>query len=211
MTVGYIAEPGADQYRHLFGGMAWTMVAPAGASPAPTLLLTLDLGDPRLAFGRSSGTLPLCAHLHDGSNLERQHYSFDPVLNRIAFDGPAWQADTDPDYYLPNPLPQHPLCLRPLREAEDLRVTDKYDVQDTFLGDVAFLRVGGEPLWLQHAGGSRALHVVRSRRRWLAWGTRTNPILLDSSPLRSPSFSGNSLYFFACFGCNRVAVLSQST
>lgn len=211
MTVGYIAEPGADQYRHLFGGMAWTMVAPAGASPAPTLLLTLDLGDPRLAFGRSSGTLPLCAHL-DGSNLERQHYSFDPVLNRIAFDGPAWQADTDPDYYLPNPLPQHPLCLRPLREAEDLRVTDKYDVQDTFLGDVAFLRVGGEPLWLQHAEevACTSCGAEQAPVACVGYENESHPsgLVTPSEPLFLGEFA---LYFFACFGCNRVAVLSQST
>ncbi len=208
---GYIAEPGADAYRHLFGGAGWTMVAPPGASPLPTLVLMLDLGDARLGLGRSSGALPLCAHL-DGSNLDRQHYSFDPVLKKVAFDGPAWHDDTDPDDYLPNPLPEHPLRLRPLREAEDPRVTDKYDVHDTFLGDVAFLRIGGDPLWLQHPEevACTSCGAEQTPAACVGYESESQPSGLVSAS--EPFFLGEfALYFFACFGCNRVSVLSQST
>ena len=130
----------------------------------------------------------------------------------MVFDGPSWQVTLDPKDALPVPLPRTPLRLRPITAAEDPRqASSVYDVQDTFLGGSAFIRVRGEPLWLDEpaqpicACGSEMVFVA-----CIGYENYDQPSGLVSPTL--PFFIGElALYFFACLPCQRCAVLTQTT
>jgi hypothetical protein len=209
MTAGnvLIAEVGSEKYRHQFGGERWTIEA-FGSSPPPALLLTLDLGDPRLGAGARENELPLVSRL-DGESLNRQSYFYDPAGLRVLFQGSAWHVSMDSSESLPLPLPSRDLRLRPARADEDLGQTSKYSVQDTFLGGDAFIRVGGEPLWLTDAEDvscpcGQALQFAAC----VGYENYARPSGIVAPTI--PFFIGElALYFFVCFGCRFVVVISQ--
>ena len=62
---GYIARVGRCEYNHRFGGSSWNIVDNEQLGYGPTLILTLDLRDPRLRSIAHCGLdeLPLCAYL----------------------------------------------------------------------------------------------------------------------------------------------------
>jgi hypothetical protein len=204
---GLVAELGTDQYRHRFGGATWQVRTAAGASPLPLTLLTLDLSDPRLCVNTDVSEVPLCSRI-DGAS-DRQSYTFDPARFIVAFEGPAWHVPIDAVDLLPMPLPMRDLRLRTATDDEDPEVGPKYEVQDTFLGGSAFLRVRGEPIWLgdreevrcscgQHAEFMAAIGYENYERP-------SGIVSLDRA-----FFIGEvALYFFACLACRCVVVVSQ--
>ena len=205
---GLTAERGSDAYPHKFGGSSWAIRAPG--QPSPALLMCLVAADPRLELDPQLGEVPLCSRL-DGASLAPQSYVFNPVTRGVAFEGERWDVELDPMDVLPNPLPESPLRLRDLTAGEDQEQTDRYDVQDTFLGGGSFLRVGGTPLWIFDAEDvqctcGRECDFVAA----IGYENYDHPSGLVAPA--TPFFFGEiALYFFLCPPCARMAVLSQAT
>jgi hypothetical protein len=207
----FIAEPGEESFGHHFGGTDWSIETPPGAVPNPVKLLGLDCRDPRLeVLPPLPGELPLCSRV-DGADLERQSYeiSWQPI-RKVRFLGAPWSAPPDLHDMLP-PLTAKPLRLRSLREAEYPTRSPIESVQDSLLGGEGFIRVGGEPIWLQgpeevECGcGKQTVHVVTIG--YERYDTASGLI-----PGGQPLFLGEyALYFFFCADCHRMLVLSQST
>lgn len=205
---GFVAELGADGYKHRFGGAEWSIRAAAGALPPPMTLLTLDVSDPRLSITSDILGLPFCSRI-DGASLERQSYVFEPIGRVVTFEGAGWHIQIDPADMLPVPLAERGLRLRPVKTEEDPEQVSKFEAQDTFLGGEAFLRVRGEPIWL---GDPEEVECACSRRmKFMAaigYENHEHPsgIVLPDRPF----FIGElALYFFVCLSCRRVVVLSQ--
>lgn len=207
----YFAIPGEGEYGHLFGGTRWRIVAPEGATPAPTLILLLDLRDPRLGLTRQVGVLPVCARL-DGEDLERQYYSFDERNRVVAFEGPPWNVDVDPLDALPNPLPECQLDLRPVVSTEEMREEMPRNlIPDTFAGGAGFLRVG-EPDWLT---GPEPVECPECGRHCEFAACIGSEAYDEPSGIVSATkafFVGElATYYFCCFECSRMVVVAQGT
>ncbi len=205
----YIAERGAGPHNHRFGGTGWTTSAPVGASPVPALILTLDFGDPRLGADFYSGEVPLCSRV-DGDSLERQRYQFDSTRRLAEFSGEAWSSTLDPADVMTTPFPESPLRLRGAEGDEIVDAESPYEAQDTFLGGAAFLRVLGSPLWIANAEQvncdcGKPMRFVAS----VGYENYSGPsgLLAEDEPF----FLGElALYFFVCFQCAAVEVVSQA-
>jgi hypothetical protein len=179
----------------------------SGVSPSPVLLITLDLSDPRLGVEAGIPELPLCSRL-DGT-IERQSYLFEPGRAAITYEGPSWYVPIDTADMLPSPLEQHDLLLRNYKDDEDPEHASKYVVQDTFLGGSACFRIRGQPIWLVDPE-----KVICSCGRETEFMTcigyenyeHPSGIVAPTQPF----FIGElALYFFVCFHCNRIVVVSQ--
>lgn len=195
-------------YAHRFGGDRWTIECPSESSPEPWLFVTLDTRDPRIGIGRGATELPLCSR-GDYETPERQSYRFYPSTRTVVFDEPGWNVEQHPDDLLLRPLDERKLHLRTADASEEPRTADKYAVQDTFLGGTRFIRVGGEPLWLDRPvdvrcpAGHDALFIAA-----MGYEPYTRPSGIVS-PTR-PFFIGElALYFFICYPCQRIIVISQ--
>jgi|LakWasMet57_HOW8_FD_contig_31_473215_length_1534_multi_3_in_0_out_0_2 hypothetical protein len=206
-----IAEVGQTPYAHVFGGDSWKLVAPPGSGAAPALVLTLDPTDKRLELDWHPGHLPLASRL-DGAIPKRQSYVVHQDSQTLSFEGPPWRTTIDEASTLPNPLPERPLRLRPMKGDENpATAPTKYEVQDTFLGGTGFLRIGGDPLWLL-----RPERVECSCGRGMTFLACVGYEQYDKpSGLIAPGvpfFLGElALYFFGCRPCARVLVVSQAT
>ncbi len=126
----------------------------------------------------------------------------------VCFDGPGWE---EHDFEPLADLPLRALKLRPALPEEDPGSGEKYAVQDTFVGGRAFLRVKGEPIWLDRpelvtcSCGQMSQFVAGIGYES---GRRVSGIIDDQTPF----FLGElALYFFACLPCRRVTVISQPT
>ncbi|NOU27794.1 MAG: hypothetical protein HOO96_07820 [Polyangiaceae bacterium] len=180
-------------------------------TPLPTLIMSLDLRDPRLGLTRRVGVLPVCARL-DGENLERQFYSFDEQKRTVAFEGPPWNVDVDPLDALPNPLPECWLDLRPVVSTEEMREEMPRNlIPDTFSGGGGFLRVS-EPEWIEGPEPVECLGCGRHCEFAACVGSEeyTAPSGIVSA---SQSFFVGELatYYFCCFDCSRMVVVAQGT
>ena len=101
------------------------------------------------------------------------------------------------------PLIERSLKLRMLRDDEE--------GVDRFIGGSAFLRVGGNPLWMQEGEGvscrcGRTPEFVAG----VGYEQYGRPSGIVSPGL--PFFVGElASYFFLCRSCSRVVVVSQPT
>ena len=205
---GYIAELGRDEFKHSFGGSGWSSHAPVGASPPPTLLMTLDFWDPRVGLGDLGCELPLISRI-DGEYPDTQAYVFDVGTREVAFEGPSWTVAPDLCAFS-HPLEVRSLRLRELRANEDPEISLD-DAIDQFVGGQGFLRIRGTPLWLYSPQvvtctcGRNAAYVasIGYEKHSQSCG-----IISDTEAF----FVGESgFYFFLCTPCRRVVVLTQPT
>lgn len=211
---GLAANLGQGDLPHRFGGTSWTIVVPEGATPRPTLLLSIDLRDPGVqqvlsAEERVYGNhvLPIASR----SDLmgDQQSYDYDPASRRVVFAGAPWSPACEPA--LPSELPERPISLRPVGHQDLCSESD--DPFDAFLGGPAWLRVGGEPLWRTGpesvectCGVSMVPLVWIGHESLRAWGEPGTARFLDDKPF----FLGElALYFFVCLRCRRVTVVTQ--
>ena len=212
---GYIARVGTDAFRHRFGGSSWTIHDPDQLGYGPTLLLTLDLRDPRLSAIGAEGIdeLPLCAYL-DCVTMGRQVYSIDPpgrkaILVERHLSGPP--EFLRPEIQFPNPLPEKNLRLHDLKPENYPKNEKNYwACCDEFLGGDGVIRVLGPPIWLQWVEEEtcrcgKPMAYVASIGYEVDNAHRQ---LLDAGPF----FPGElATYFFFCKVCNEVVVIVQST
>lgn len=211
---GYIAHVGDGEYRHRFGGSSWEMVDPDKLGYGPTLLLTLDLQDPRLAAIGAIGLdeLPLCAYLNCIS-MRRQVYALDASRRKIVLQDRTLKSPIemlDDDILIPNPPPEKGLCLRDMAPDEYPTDEDLYwNCCDEFLGGSGVIRVLGPPVWMQWVeeetcACGRSMQYVASIGYEIENDKRE---LLDSEPF----FPGEmAFYFFFCRKCSAFVVFDQS-
>ena len=202
----YIATVGKGAYNHTFGGATWTISSPARGTPAPALLLTLDLRAPLLGGSHDEGVVPLCSRV-DVVSLARQRYRFDARTGTVQFLGEPWESELDPEDLPSTPFPEVPLRLRPAMGRETL-ASPGCDAQDTFLGEDSFVRVGGEPLWVDEPERARcACGVAMDYVACVGYEGEAGRLGGDE-----PFFLGElALYFFRCRRCAIVEVIAQAT
>jgi hypothetical protein len=136
-----------SQFQHRFGASLQTMPTCCNCNQPMHLLFLFNLSDPRLAFISlpNAHQLPMVSCLSCTSVYERQYFA-------LREGGSVVEVVNQPfgeviGEFLPRPLKQHPISLRPLRD-------DEYPVdEETWY---ALLdnpepkhQVGGSPLWLQ--------------------------------------------------------------
>lgn len=211
---GLMAVLGGGAFRHRFGGTSWRVVVPDGATPLPTLILTIDMRDPAVhqvlpaeARAYADHALPVVSR----SDLmgDRQHYGYDPSARTVVFAGESWSPACEPA--LPSEIPERSISLRGVGP-QDLRPGSD-DPFDAFLGGPAWLRVGGDPLWRTDpdsvacgCGVPMVPLVWIGHESMRAWGESRAARFLDDEPF----FLGElALYFFVCLRCRRVTVVTQ--
>lgn len=215
---GYVANVGSDDRAHRFGGSAWTIVDPSPLGYGPTLLLTLDLSDPRLKPLAASGLreLPLCAYLNCIS-MGAQCYAIDAdnrrveLVERKMLDMPLEMQDSD--CLLPNPIPEKQLCLRYMEPLEYPVNEDAYDeAVEMFLSGRGMIRVLGPPIWLQDPD-----HKLCSCGKFMDYIASIGyEYELEAADCRfldnEPFFPGEmGFYFYFCADCHTFIVDFQST
>lgn len=211
---GYIAELGNDLYKHRFGGSSWNIVDEVGDCGSPTLLLTLDLNDPRLGdlcHGILS-EIPLCSHMNCAAYQERQIFQIDTQLKRARCIERNRNAKVlDHDLVTANPLPEQSIRLRKMGDSEVPASEERYATAcDTFLGGSSFIRVLGSVLWLQDPYLERCPCGL-DRKHIASIGYERYDQPAGYIPGR-PFFLGEcALYFFLCSACLQVTVISQSS
>lgn len=206
---GYKLLPDKGAYAHRFGGASWK-------SHDKSLLITLDLSDPRLKELRACGLseLPLCSNLNAGGWENSQKYRINPDKKEIVVidnSNNGLHGEEPDDNMLPNPLPSLPVKLEGL-------LPDEYPIDeshywrccDEFLGGNTYFRILGKPIWLQSpqwpqsdSGDMMSFVMCMGYESW------DGPFhYLDDRPL----FIGEgALYFFFCNSSLTVTVISQSS
>lgn len=212
---GWIASLGKSRYRHRFGGDGWKGVGPLDELlGSPTLLLTLDLRDPRLESlcnPKQRCQLPLFSYLNVVSMDNPQRYEVEHATQRVEFVKASSFGEVLPGTAA-HPLPERPLVLRKMSRSEiPLDEESYWTAGDSFLGGDGYLRVLGPPLWLQEVEWPRD----KSRKKMqycaaIGYENYRRPSGLISAT--EPLFFGEmAFYFFASDDLSRVAVLWQST
>lgn len=212
---GLMAVLGSGEFPHRFGGTSWQVVVPQGATPRPALVLTVDLRDPAIHDVLPPGDRPYADHelpiaTRSEVLVDRQWYEYDPKTRRVVFTGPPWSPDGEPE--LPAEIPERPISLRPVGPWDKGRGGSD-DPIDAFIGGPAWLRVGGEPLWLAAPEAVRCTcGVTMLPLVWIGheslrtWGESGTARFLDDKPF----FLGElALYFFVCLRCRLVTVVTQ--
>lgn len=211
---GWIAQLGSDEFSHCFGGSDWSVTDPNEIFGGPSLLLNLDLSDPRLGPFKSEElrTLPICSYINCDLWIEPQRYKFVPESNEVVLTHRSSRYTTvlEPPLSYENPLTKKPVVLRRMTQEELVTSeSDYWKVCDTFLGGSSFIRILGYPLWLQRpenpscSCGKRPLYVCSIGYDY--------PLSTGFTGER-PFFIGEAaLYFFFCRECREVVVLSQPT
>lgn len=214
--IGTIAEPRESQhFIHSFGGIGWTVLDSQSACPEPSLLLTLDLRDPKLAgLAPNWGCeLPLASHLNCDAWTGSQLYQADVerrtlTLIERSISAPQLLMQED---RLPNPLPHRSMALRDMTSDDVPYSEDVYwRLCEEFLNGDSFIRVGGAPVWLQWVEEHycRCGRVMPYIAGIGAQSETSNILLLDNAPF---FFGEGALYFFLCDECRYLLVDSQST
>ncbi len=209
---GWIVIPGDASAPHLFGGSSWRILGGAESPPAPCLLLTLDLTAlPESGLG-GVAQLPLALYLNCDPGEQVQEYQFEVQtrqINWLAGDCPSGH-QLPPEDWLPEPLPERRVSLRPMQPEELPGDEERYWAScDSFLGGKGFLRVLGAPIWL--AEPLEAACVCGRPMRYVAsmgYEVFGEPsVFLEGEQVL---FVGEmAFYFFLCADCRRVRVLSQ--
>jgi hypothetical protein len=212
-STGWIVELGEDVYQHRFGGSSWQVVDPNAVYGDPTLLLNLDLTDPRLVnlTAESIDALPLCSYINCDAWLSTQLFQIDPeskivTLVSCQIDSP-YQLENE-DKFL-SPLPERYITLRPMRDDEIPANEILYwKACDSFLGGSAFIRVGGPPVWLQNVEVHKCTcGLPMDYVCGIGYENYDKPA--GFVPNKAFFIGEAGLYFFLCKTCLKVAVTSQ--
>ena len=156
---GWIAIPGTDGYTHCFGGTDWTVSDANEFLVAPTLLLNLDLSDPKLAHLKNEKleTLPICSYINCDLWIETQYFQIKSELAEVVIVRRSSRYTTifEGSLRYPNPLPRRSISLRPMTDSEmAVSDADYGRAADSFVGGQSFIRICGPPLWLQNPEAS---------------------------------------------------------
>jgi hypothetical protein len=209
---GWIAELGTGEFSHHFGGNGWNVHDPRAVAGGPHLLLDLDLKDPRLG-GLGLGDLerlPVCGYLNADFSSPPPRYRIDAANRRVDLiersDVCAFVFEGDLQF--PNPLPRRSLSLREMTDDESGQ--DYYKACDEFVGGDSFIRILGDPIWVQREETVNCLCGERSQYLCaIGYENYSRPGgFLDEGPF----FYGElALYFFICSKCRVLTVTAQST
>jgi len=204
----WIAKPGRSQYRHRFGGDSWHAIDPDAIAGGPTLLLSLDSRDPRLESlaNRGLDSIPLCSYVNCDVWINPQVFKINTETRSIqlARKENFYTTILPQELAFDNPLPEKSIEL-----FESSGFNNFDSLADGFLGGEAFIQVLGTPPWLQ---GPEPLTCMCGRDPDFVaaigndYGHPTN--LIDQ---RAFFIGETALYFFVCFGCFHLTVLSQPT
>lgn len=208
---GYVLSEGASQHKHRLGGTSWRVTDESPFRDGPSILMTLDLTDPKLSSLKEldSDELPICCYLNSTSVMcEPQTYKLD-FQSREAFlvEKTVLPDSGQFDYFEEmTELPEIPLRLRDLSN-EEYPVDSKsyHNACDAIMGRApGFARVLGAPLWLNDP------------QRVLCKRCNSAPLHLltlgySSSLLNGKMFFGDfPLHFFLCATCRHLFVISHS-
>lgn len=211
---GWIAQLGIGDFNHGFGGDDWVVRDSEGINGGPSLILSLDLADPKLNSLRTSGLkiLPIVSYLNCDIWIYPQHFKIIPDLNQVYMIGRSATFTTvlEGELSFENPLERKSFFLRDMT-AEELGVGDDnyWKACDSFVGGASFIRILGPPLWLQ---GAEKVHCFCGKE-----GSYVCSIGYDiANPTGFVSekafFVGEgALYFFICSHCSVLSVVSQGT
>jgi len=210
---GWIAEPGIDNYNHRFGGDRWTVIDPTPKFGGPTLLLTLDLKDPRLAALNLENLpeLPLCSYINCNIWSFRQEYRINFKEKKVILEVRSDSSESPGlDLLLPNPLKEKSIRLKDMKKKEyPVDEITYWKAYDEFLGGNGFVRILGPPIWLRHREniectcGSSVIYAA-------SFGYQFNNEKQKFIEIQ-PFFIGEgALYFFICNNCTKLIVISQS-
>jgi hypothetical protein len=216
---GYIVEPGEGEYRHRVGGSSWQVVDPNSVYGGPTLFLTLDLSDPRLASVQLSDTdeLPLASYMNCGAWGKRQVYCIEPERHvlRMVHREAVSPRPLPEELQFPNPLPETMVHLRPMNQSDWPLDSDSYSrVFEEFAGGSSFIRILGPPLWVyrpweETCSCGAAMAYVCGFGYELQLPDK--PHLSGYIPGGKFYYGEGVLYFFLCQRCREIVVQSQST
>jgi hypothetical protein len=148
---GWVTRLGENKYAHKFGGESWLVIDPEVSDFVPTLLLVLDLKDPKLAGLQieNLNELPLCSHINCSIWVGKQVFQIEPTLRTVVLverqpnEPESWQTG------FPNPLPEKQIKLCPMKD-NDYPLTKEYywQASKNFCDGTSFIRVMGTPLWM---------------------------------------------------------------
>jgi len=149
---GYIAHVGSEEYCHRFGGNSWLPIDNKQVGYGPTLVLTLDIRDPRLSkmISLNIAELPLCFYLNCVT-VGKQIYEIDYVNRNVMLvyreeDNPEILA---PEDCLPKPLPEKPLKLVTMDGSNYPSNEDLYwNCCAELCGRGCTIRILGPPVWM---------------------------------------------------------------
>lgn len=211
---GWIAELGDELYNHKFGGSSWQVEDTIPLCGNPTLLIVLDLKDPRLQelSGVGSDELPLCSYINCDVWHSPQRFQIYPESRRILLIGrQATSFSLSDEDAFPNPLREKSLILRPMGKSESpLDENSYWEACDSFVGGKAFIRVLGPPLWMTQPEGRKcSCGKTMKYVAGIGYEQYDNPSGITND---TPFFIGEgALYFFLCPSCLIEEVISQST
>lgn len=211
---GWIGILGENGFSHCFGGNDWAIRDPSEICGGPTLLLNLDLSDPRLQGIEVSEMeyFPICSYVNCDVWIETQRYRIINDSKELILIDRALHPNTSliGDLTLPNPLERRSLTLRSMTNVElGLSDDDYWKACDSFVGGSSFLRILGPPIWLQDrvcpqcSCGEEPKYICSIGYDY----SNVSGILLEKG-----FFIGEAaLYFFFCNPCKELVVISQPT
>lgn len=211
---GWIAELDNTHFSHCFGGHDWIVCDPEAMAGGPTLLLCLDLDDPRLDFLAIEGlkSLPICSYINCDLWIEPQHYEIKPDSKQLVLleRSNTYTTILDATLSYPNPLPRKSISLREMNDVESGQAQEDYwKACDTFLGTSSFIRILGKPLWLQRANIPHCGCGIE--QTYICSIGYDYPELSGLIEKRSFFIGEAALYFFLCKSCKILTVISQPT
>lgn len=207
---GFIVEIGDDFYNHKFGGSSWDIIDPI-SNYKPTLLLTLDLLDPKLRLLKVDllDELPLCSHINCSAWTSKQHFKINSKSKTLVLVGLEAVNLEDWNTGFPNPLAERSIKLSPM-EILDYPTTETiyWQACERFLNSNNFIRVLGSPLWMeleenQNCSCGKSMYYVCE----IGHQSEFSRGYLEESNF----YIGEGvLYFFLCPDCALITVISQS-
>lgn len=210
---GWIVELGEDEYHHKFGGESWQVIDPRCVYGGPTLLLSLNLNDPKLRSLQRNGIheLPMCSYVNCDAWTSKQIFQINPKTQSVILIGreKISPKPLDEEDKFPSPILEKKVRLRSMKDEEYPTSEELYwQACDDFVGGAAFIRVLGPPLWMQWVEreicscGLDMEYVCSIGYESYSEG------YLDSKPF----FIGEgALYFFLCSTCLKEVVIFQAT
>jgi hypothetical protein len=201
------------EYTHVLGGSRVPIVDVNGrVFGGPTLLITLDLSDPKMSALKSLPVqvLPLASYINCNVWESRQKFRIDPVTMSLSLVERRVDSieSLPPQDMLPNPLPEVRLILKPMRQKDNPADEQAYyDAFDNFTGGDASFRVLGLPLWNEDLS---EFCECGSQMKYIA------SIGYEVGSARYFKgveffFGEGCLYYFLCFDCLRYNAVSQGT
>lgn len=213
---GFIAiKRKASSYHHVFGGNSWGVANTLSNNDDPILLFVLDLNDPKLSSLSINGLqqLPIFSYINSDIWLEEQVYKINPDNKDVKFTHITNEINyvlPDEDK-IPNPLNETSLELRDMFSSEyPLNENLYWSNLDEFLGGKSFIRVCGNPLWIQDPQKIKCtceddMEYVMG----IGYEGYDEPFLfMDDKPF---FFGETALYAFFCKKCLEVKIISQVT